>query len=152
MIAGKPLGRPSGFTLIELLVTIAVAVILATVAVPGFQSLVTTNRQAADFNEILTSLTYARSEAVKRRENIAAQITLDNESGAWRIEVVRDDDVLMVREARDGRVLVSEAVVIFNSLGRRNGCEIEGEADPGCEIDVGDRSVVIGPSGRIERG
>lgn len=56
----------SGFTLIELVVTIAVASILLTLAIPSFRSTIQNNRVTGQANEFLTSLTLARSEAVKR--------------------------------------------------------------------------------------
>lgn len=62
--------RHHGFTLIELLVTIAVMVIIATIAVPGFQNMMISNRLASDYNEVLTGLNLARSEAIKRRETV----------------------------------------------------------------------------------
>ncbi|RUA22883.1 prepilin-type N-terminal cleavage/methylation domain-containing protein [Billgrantia gudaonensis] len=60
--------RQRGFTLIELLVTIAVIVIMATIAIPGFQRMMATNRLNSGYNEILSGLYLARSEAIKRRE------------------------------------------------------------------------------------
>ncbi|BBP03681.1 hypothetical protein TPL01_23290 [Sulfuriferula plumbiphila] len=54
-----------GFTLIELLVTMAVAAILVTMAVPGFQTFFNRNRIAAVTNDYLAAINYARSEAVK---------------------------------------------------------------------------------------
>lgn len=53
-----------GFTLIELLVTIAVAAILLTVGVPGFQTLFNRNRVATATNDFIASANYARSAAV----------------------------------------------------------------------------------------
>jgi len=59
--------RPhKGFTLIELMVTLAVAVILITVAVPGFRTMIQNNRATTQANELLTAFMLARSEAVKR--------------------------------------------------------------------------------------
>jgi type IV fimbrial biogenesis protein FimT len=55
-----------GFTLIELMVTLAVATILITVAIPGFRTIIQNNRVAAQSNDLLTALTLARSEALKR--------------------------------------------------------------------------------------
>jgi type IV fimbrial biogenesis protein FimT len=57
--------KENGFTLMELLVTIAIAGILAAVAVPSFFSVVNTNRLAAQSNELLTAIQYARSEAIR---------------------------------------------------------------------------------------
>ncbi|MDD3762717.1 MAG: GspH/FimT family pseudopilin [Nevskiales bacterium] len=55
-----------GFTLLELIVTVVVASILLTVAVPSFTTLIRSNRAASEANALLTMLTLARSEAIKR--------------------------------------------------------------------------------------
>ncbi len=55
-----------GFTLIELMITLAVAAILLTVAVPGFRTAIQNNRVTTQSNDVLTALTLARSEALKR--------------------------------------------------------------------------------------
>ena len=65
------MNRTHGFTLIELMVTLVVATILITVAVPGFQTIIQNNRVAAQSNELLTALTLARSEALKRGEQVS---------------------------------------------------------------------------------
>jgi type IV fimbrial biogenesis protein FimT len=57
---------PKGFTLVELMVAVSIAVILLTVAVPGFQSFVLNARRTALANDFVLALTYAKSEAVKR--------------------------------------------------------------------------------------
>lgn len=58
--------RNQGVTLIELLVTISIAVILMTVAVPGFQTLMTSNRLSSITTEFMGTINLARSEAIKR--------------------------------------------------------------------------------------
>ncbi|WP_244857245.1 pilus assembly FimT family protein [Aromatoleum bremense] len=55
-----------GFTLIEMMITLAVAAILLGLSVPSFKSLLENNRAASTANDLLASLQYARSEAVKR--------------------------------------------------------------------------------------
>lgn len=151
VIAGNRKGH-DGFTLIELLVTIAVVAILATVAVPGFQNLMATNRQASDYNEILASLNYARSEAVKRRQEVTFQIS-DN-SGAWSTEVRYNDGssdiVLSEREARDDRLGFSTNTVSFNSLGRLESCATLTDGD--CAITIGSSSLVVSPAGSVDKG
>lgn len=59
-----------GFTLVELLVTLAVAVILVTLAAPSFQTMIDNNRRSAQVNEFVADLSYARSEALKRGNNV----------------------------------------------------------------------------------
>ncbi|MFC3290525.1 GspH/FimT family pseudopilin [Modicisalibacter luteus] len=163
MIAsGKP-ARQAGLTLIELLVTLAVIVIVSTIAVPGFQNLVATSRLTADHNELLVGLHLARSEAVKRREEVTAVVTRQGESG-WRLEVKVDDGTslanidctdstenqcLLYRNASASPVGLSASSasqVTFNSLGRLVGgsCQV---------VDLGHQgnseSIKIGLTGRI---
>ncbi len=54
-----------GFTLIELVVTLSVAAILATIAVPNFETAIQNNRQVAQINALVEALSLARSTAVK---------------------------------------------------------------------------------------
>lgn len=74
-----------GFTLIELLVTLAVAAILLTVAVPNFQMFVMNNRMATQTNDLVTALSLARSEAVKRAANVrvCAGTSCPGTANAW---------------------------------------------------------------------
>jgi type IV fimbrial biogenesis protein FimT len=60
----------SGFTLFELLTTIAVLGILLAVGVPSFSSIIRNNRIAAATNDLVTALTFARSEAMKRGDMV----------------------------------------------------------------------------------
>ena len=57
--------RQSGFTLIELMVTIAIVAILAALALPSFQQSIRSNRVTTTANEVMASLSLARTEAVK---------------------------------------------------------------------------------------
>ena len=56
----------SGVTLIELLVVLAVSAILLAVGVPSFASLIQSTRLTSATNELVASLSLARSEAIKR--------------------------------------------------------------------------------------
>lgn len=62
----NPARRQGGFTFMELMITIVIAAILATVALPSFVATIQNNRLTGQANEIMASLQYARSEALKR--------------------------------------------------------------------------------------
>ena len=62
--------RTAGFTLIELLVTLTVAAILLAVAVPSFQNMMLSSRLSTSANAVANALSLARSEAVKRNQNV----------------------------------------------------------------------------------
>ena len=55
----------TGFTLLELMVIIAILAILVTLALPSFQSTLRSNRVATASNELLASLSLARSEGIR---------------------------------------------------------------------------------------
>lgn len=55
-----------GFTLIELIITLALAAILLTLGISGFQQMVQSNRTVTAINGFIGALNLARSEAMKR--------------------------------------------------------------------------------------
>lgn len=62
--------EPRGFTLIELMATIAISVILITIGIPGFSTLIGNQVLSAEAREFSMSLALARSQAITRKERI----------------------------------------------------------------------------------
>lgn len=62
--------RHLGFTFIELVIIVAIAAILLTAGVPSFIALIKGNRMTTQVNEFIGTLSYARSEAVKRGQSV----------------------------------------------------------------------------------
>jgi type IV fimbrial biogenesis protein FimT len=62
---GFPL-RAGGFTLIEMMVTVGILAILLAMVAPSFRGLLLDNQAAAQADAVVTSLMFARSEAIKR--------------------------------------------------------------------------------------
>ncbi|EQD65260.1 type-4 fimbrial pilin related signal peptide protein [mine drainage metagenome] len=76
----------TGLTLLELIVVIALAAILVTIAVPNYTEFMTENRMASEMNGFVTSLMLARSEAIKRGQEVtlcASSNGTDCSDGAW---------------------------------------------------------------------
>lgn len=68
-----------GFSLAETLIVLAVAAILAGIAVPSFAALMRETRLTTVTNDLLSTLYFARSEAVKRnrRVTVCTSVTQD---------------------------------------------------------------------------
>ncbi len=60
----------SGFTLVELMVAVAISAVLLVVAVPNMTSLIQSSRLSSQTDALITSISQARSEAVKRRADV----------------------------------------------------------------------------------
>ena len=69
--------KTTGFTLIELIVTIAVFAIAAAMAIPNLNSFIDSNRRAANINTFVSAMNLARSEAVKRNNDISVCVRND---------------------------------------------------------------------------
>lgn len=76
----------AGFTLVELMVTLAVAAILAVTAVPSFSSFIRNQGVKATSFELVSALTYARSEAIKRNQTVTIQAEGDDWLEGWVVE------------------------------------------------------------------
>jgi type IV fimbrial biogenesis protein FimT len=79
MLRGRPAGT-HGFTLIELVVTVTVLGILTTMALPSFRSFLASQRIKTASFDLMSIITIARSEAIKRNtdvtfDTVALQIT-----------------------------------------------------------------------------
>lgn len=66
----SPMKTQSGFTLIELMVTLAVIVVILAFGLPAMMSMMSSNQAAGYANDLVGSIRLARSEAVKRGEEV----------------------------------------------------------------------------------
>lgn len=66
-----PFIAEKGFTLVELMIVIVLVGIVLGIGVPSFQAMMQGSRMTGQYNSLTGSLTYARSEAIKRASTVA---------------------------------------------------------------------------------
>lgn len=69
----------AGFTLIEVMVTVAIAVILATMALPSYTAFVANQRVKSVGSDLMVAMIKARNEAIMRNANV----TVTANAGGW---------------------------------------------------------------------
>lgn len=133
-----------GFTLIELMVVIALLAIIATIAVPGFQTLLENNQITATSNRLVGSLNFARSEALRE----GRQVTVQAMDGDWDkgVEVVLGGNTLRRSEFSNSRMSISGNAVTFRGNGlATSSAELQLCGDSGSE----DRVIKISGGGQV---
>lgn len=111
--------RVSGFTLLELLVTIALVAILASFAIPAFQSTVQSNRLLSCSNKLVAAVQFAKSEAVTEKKTILVTSQVNpNGTPSYRVGAdLNSDNAVSDAELIQLLSCESEGVTMTNSLG-----------------------------------
>lgn len=153
--------RQNAFTMIELLVTVAIAAILMSIALPGFAELIRNVRASGDVTALTSALSVARSEAVKRNQNVC-MLSADWGLG-WEVRIDSNGDGscsgLLIRKfegiANSASLTITpDEDIIFDGVGRRVGAndyliEYRSDATASCN-ERRDRNLTIGSSGRTK--
>lgn len=164
--------RQRGVTLMEVMVVLAIVAIVLALGVPGFREFVARNRLDGTAQDLLASLQYARSEAMRRGAQVTVRLAgaagSRNWGGGWAMFADADrDGVLDESEKppiREGAALAApltlfgsesfETFVAFDREGRLSGagggylvlCE-------GSTLREGDhwraRAVLVNGAGRV---
>ncbi len=67
--------KNSGFTLLELLITVALVAIVMAIGIPSMTTFIQNDRLTTQINTLVGHLSYARSEAVKRSQQVAVCVS-----------------------------------------------------------------------------
>ena len=82
----RPISRPRGFTLVELIIAMSVLAILISLAVPMYNTMVANNRARAAAYSLVSSLTFARDEAVKRNAAVSVLPFATGWQTGWEVD------------------------------------------------------------------
>jgi len=136
-----------GFTLTELMITIAIAAVIATLAVPSFNSIIERNRAKSAAVDVFLALLKTRSEAVRRNASVTLSPKSGNWANGWQILNPSDASVLDDHNALSGVTVGGPANIVYNSSGRMEGGSSNFDILSTGDTAVG-RCVTIDPSGR----
>lgn len=124
--------RSFGFTLVELMITLSVVSILALIATPSLSRMIASQRMSTSINELVASITLARSEAIKSSNLV---IVCSNTTAAPRL--------------CSGSTNWSQGWLVWVDRNNNSGGGA-GNPDPGEEIQV--HSALAGPGSVMNSG
>lgn len=122
--------KVSGFTLIELLITIAIAAILLAAAVPALRGMLEQLRVSGHANAFIEAVGQARSEALRRGENVRVSAipvsgSADSFANGWCVHLGPDcadgtDQALVLgrQQALHGTSVQTDAAAAFLEFDR----------------------------------
>jgi len=114
---------PQGFTLIEVLVVIVMIGVLMALAAPSFVTFTSSQKVKTASFDLYAAMAFARSEAIKRRQNVTITPVSSNWKNGWTISTTIGgvDTMLRTQDALSGVIVTGAASVVYRLDGRLNG-------------------------------
>lgn len=145
--------RTSGFTLIEMAITMVILVILLSLAAPSFQEFIANQRSQGAAGDLLASLMYARSEAIKRGGVIDLEPVSGgtNWSSGWAVKNGTDELRKQGALASSIEATGPDGAISFGANGRltsTNAAEFRFGIEVSSEAPRHMRCIVLDPGGR----
>jgi type IV fimbrial biogenesis protein FimT len=111
--------RIGGFTAIELMIVVTILAIVAAIAAPSFRTMIGTMNTKSIAFDLVSDLTMARSEAIKRNRNVTVVPVSGDWIKGWRV-ADDADTTLTTRQAITFPITIAapEAGVTFLPNGR----------------------------------
>lgn len=110
------LQQQKGFTLLELMMVTAILAIIASFSAPAFNRMIDDNRLSQFSADLSWTMLYARSEAIKRNQNIVIERTGADWSTGWQVR--SGANILEVFEANGEINPVGPDTITFLPNGR----------------------------------
>lgn len=110
-------GRMRGFTLVEMMVVMGIVAILAAFAAPNLGLMIKRQRIKTAAFDVFASLTFARSEAIKRNNMVTLTPVANDWARGWQITDA-NNNVLRDQKGWDNVTVTGPATVGFSGSGR----------------------------------
>jgi type IV fimbrial biogenesis protein FimT len=111
----RPTSR--GFTLPEVLTVVAILGLLAAVAAPNLGAMIRTQRVKTAAFDVMSSLLYARSEAVKRNASVTITPSAGNWANGWTLSDA-NANTLRSKAAFANVSITGPASIVYSANGR----------------------------------
>lgn len=140
-----------GLTLIELMVALAVAIVLAAIGVPAYNTFVSKNVLASEINGFSSQLQLARSEALKRGTHVLFCITYVDGDGDERCDAApgtwKASQAMTVWVDEDGDSVVDAGEDLLGQMLRSPKITLSTSGSTGFEFS--ERGVLTSPASNI---